>query len=96
MLNTLPQGSKGVSRIARVNSVVYLTVISIAHAVEIVGLYHILKRCNGSLWDTKRKISGRRYYSVANDYSLGAAIHVLLNMMKTIAGQCQKSRNIGS
>ena len=46
MLNTLPQGSKGVARMFRVNSNIYLTVISIEHTVEIVGLYHILKRCN--------------------------------------------------
>ena len=46
MLNTLPQGSKGVARMVRVNSNIYLTVISIEHAVETVGLYHILKRCN--------------------------------------------------
>ena len=46
MLNTLSQGSKGVAWMVRVNSNIYLTVISIEHAVEIVGLYHILKRCN--------------------------------------------------
>ena len=46
MLNTLPQGSKGVARMFRVNSNTYLTVISIEHTVEIVGLYQILKRCN--------------------------------------------------
>ena len=46
MLNTLRQGSKGVARIVRVNSNIYLTLMSIEHAVEIVGLYHILKRPN--------------------------------------------------
>ena len=40
MLNTLPQGSKGVAQMVRVNSNIYLTVISIEHAVKIVGLYH--------------------------------------------------------
>ena len=46
MLNALPQGSKDVAWMVRVNSNIYLTVISIEHAVEIVGLYRILKRCN--------------------------------------------------
>ena len=46
MLNTLLQDSKGIARILRVNSNIYLTVISIKHAVEMVGLYHILKRCS--------------------------------------------------
>ena len=74
MLNTLLQGSKGVAQMVRVNSNIYLNVISIEHAVEIVGLYRILKRCNikskqkgpkyGSLWDTKLEKSGR---SITND-----------------------------
>ena len=46
MLNTLAQGNKGVARMVGVNSNTYLTIISIEHAVEIVGLYHILKRYN--------------------------------------------------
>ena len=46
MLNTMPQGSKGVTWMVRVNSNIYLTVISIEHVVEIVGEYYILKRCN--------------------------------------------------
>ena len=46
MLHEMPQGSKGVAWMVRVNSNIYLTVISTEHAVEIVGLYHILTRCN--------------------------------------------------
>ena len=46
MLNTLPQGSKGVTWMVRVNSNIYLTVLSIEHVFEILGEYHILKRCN--------------------------------------------------
>ena len=46
MLNTLPQGSKGVTWMVRVNSNIYLTVLSIELVFEILGEYHILKRCN--------------------------------------------------
>ena len=43
MLNTLPQGSKGVAREVRVNSNIYLTVIGVEHAVEMkcVVLYFV-------------------------------------------------------